>query len=132
MSFAYPWSGLVTIAAVILFFWTGALVARARRRFGIEAPATSGDPGFERVFRVQMNTLEQMMLFLPALWLAAATFSDRWAAILGLVWLVGRIVYARGYYTAAEGRHQGFLLTIAPTFILLILSAFQLIRDIAF
>ena len=130
MSFAYPWSGLVTIAAVLVFFWTGAMVARARRRFAIKAPATSGNPGFERVFRVQMNTLEQIVMFLPALWLAAVVFSDRWAALLGLVWAVGRLVYARGYYAAAEGRHHGFLMTVVPTFILLILVIFQLLRDL--
>jgi len=130
VSFAYPWSGLVTVAAVLVFFWTGAMVARARRRFGIRPPTTSGDPGFERVFRVQMNTLEQLVLFLPALWLAAAALADRWAALLGLVWVVGRLVYARGYYVAAEGRHHGFLLTVAPTFILLILAAYQLLRDL--
>jgi glutathione S-transferase len=130
VSFTYPFSGLVTIAAVLVFFWTGAMVARARRRFGIRPPATSGDPGFERVFRVQMNTLEQIVMFLPALWLAAMAFSDRWAALAGFVWVVGRLVYARGYYAAAEGRHYGFLLTVVPTFILLILSIFSLVQGL--
>lgn len=131
MSFAYPWSGLATIAAVLVFFWTGAMVARARRRFGIKAPATTGDPGFERVFRVQMNTLEQIAMFLPALWLAAVAFSDRWAAVAGAVWVVGRIVYARAYYVQAEMRGPGFLMTILPTSILLIFAAFSIVQSLA-
>jgi len=106
------------------------MVARARRRYGIRAPATTGDPGFERVFRVQMNTLEQTVLFLPSLWLAAAAFSDRWAALLGLVWVVGRLVYARAYYAAAEMRGPGFLMTVIPTFILLISSAFFILKGL--
>jgi glutathione S-transferase len=130
MSFAYPWSGLATIAAVLVLFWTGIMVARARRRFGIKAPATTGDPGFERVFRVQMNTLEQIAVFLPALWLAAVTFSDRWAAAAGAVWVIGRLVYARGYYAQAEMRGPGFGLSVLPSFILLILAAFSIVRGL--
>lgn len=130
MSFAFPWSGLVTLAALAVFFWTGLMVGRARRLRGIAAPATTGDPTFERVFRVQMNTLEQIVLFLPALWLAAVVLSDRWAAAAGVVWIVGRIVYARAYYGAAEARGPGFLMTAAPTFILLISAAFGILRGL--
>ncbi len=130
MTFAYPWSGLATIAALLLFVWTGVMVGRARRRFGVQAPATSGDPGFDRVFRVQMNTLEQIVLFLPALWLAATVFSDRWAAAAGAVWVVGRIVYALAYYAEAGKRGPGFLLTVVPTFILLISAAIGILRGL--
>jgi glutathione S-transferase len=130
VTFAYPWSGLATIAALLVFVWTGVMVSRARRRTGIKAPATSGDPAFDRVFRVQMNTLEQIVLFLPSLWLAAVVFSDRWAAAAGLVWVVGRVIYARAYYVAAEGRGPGFYMTVAPTFILLISAAIGLVRGL--
>ena len=130
MTFAYPWSGLATIAALLLFVWTGVMVGRARRRFGVQAPATSGDPGFDRVFRVQMNTLEQIVLFLPALWLAATVFSDRWAAAAGAVWVVGRIVYALAYYAEAGKRGPGFLLTVVPTFILSISAAIGILRGL--
>ncbi len=131
MSFAYPWTGLATIAALLVFVWTAVLVSRARRDFGIKAPATTGDPGFDRVFRVQMNTLEQIVLYLPSLWLAATIFSDRWAALLGAVWVIGRIVYARAYAAEAKRRGPGFLMTVGPSFILLILAAFGILRGLA-
>jgi glutathione S-transferase len=130
VTFAYPWSGLATIAAVLVFLWTGIMVGRARRRFGVRAPATSGDPGFDRVFRVQMNTLEQLVCFLPALWLAAVVFSDRWAGIAGAIWVVGRLLYARAYYGDAGARGPGFVTAVAMTFILLILAAFQIVRGL--
>ena len=67
-------------------------------------PAISGNPDFERVFRVQMNTLEWMPIFLPSLWLFAIYISDPVAAALGVVWIVGRILYMIGYSQAAEKR----------------------------
>ena len=128
MTFSYPWTGLATIAALLVFIWTIAVVGRSRVLYGIKAPATSGDPAFERAFRVQMNTLEQLVLLLPALWLAAAVFSDRWAALAGGVWCLGRIVYARAYYADAAKRSPGYMLTAIPTIILLILAAFSILR----
>lgn len=130
MNFAYPWTGLATITALIVFIWTIVMVGRARARYGIEAPATAGDPAFERVYRVQMNTLEQLALLLPAMWLAAGAFSDRWAAIGGAVWCLGRIVYAHAYYADAAKRGPGYMLTVAPTFILLILAVFGILRGL--
>ena len=130
MTFAYPWTGLATIAALLVFVWTGVMVGRARRRFAVKAPATSGDPGFDRVFRTQMNTLEQIVLFLPALWLSAMVFSDRWSALAGAIWVVGRIVYALAYYTDAAKRGPGYLLTVVPTFILLISAAIGILRGV--
>jgi glutathione S-transferase len=89
---AYP----LTIAALLLalFVYVGAVVAvgRARGRFKVEAPATSGHPTFDRLFRAQQNTMEQTVLFVPLLTLAAATFGDRVGAIFGLVWSAGRLL----------------------------------------
>ena len=102
------YTALVTLLAVVLYFYTGLLVARARAKFGVIAPATTGHPDFDRVFRVQMNTLEWMPIFLPLLWLFALYVSDLGAAVLGLVWIAGRIVYIRGYTQAADKRHRGF------------------------
>jgi glutathione S-transferase len=76
--------------------------------YSIKLPAISGDPDFERVFRVQMNTLEWMPIFLPSLWLFAIYISDAIAAALGLVWIVGRILYMIGYMQAVEKRGPGF------------------------
>jgi glutathione S-transferase len=102
------YTALVTLLAVVLYFYTGLLVARARAKFGVIAPATTGHPDFDRVFRVQMNTLEWMPIFLPLLWLFALYVNDLGAAVLGLMWIAGRIVYIRGYTQAADKRHRGF------------------------
>jgi glutathione S-transferase len=102
------YTALITLLAIVLYFYTGLLVAKARSKFGVSAPATTGHPDFERVFRVQMNTLEWLPIFLPLLWLFAFYVSDGGAAALGLVWIAGRIVYIRGYTQAADRRHRGF------------------------
>ena len=114
------YTALVTLLAVALYFYTGWLVALARSKYGISAPATTGDPDFERVFRVQMNTLEWMPIFLPVLWLCALYLSDWGAAVLGLVWIGGRIAYIIGYSAAAEKRHRAFLVQGLASFALLI------------
>ncbi len=102
------YAALVTLAAILFYFYVGGRVASARRRFGVPAPQTTGNPDFERVFRVQANTLEWMPIFLPALWLFALYVSDAGAAVLGLVWIVGRIAYMFGYEKAAQKREVGF------------------------
>jgi glutathione S-transferase len=76
----------------------------------VAAPATIGNPDFERVFRVQMNTLEWMPIFLPLLWLFAYYLSDRGAAVLGIVWCAGRVMYMVGYSKAAANRELGFMI----------------------
>ena len=101
-------TALVTCLAILFYFLTSAQVAKARGTFGIKAPAISGNPDFERVFRVQMNTLEWLPIFLPALWLFAIYISDAIAAALGVVWIVGRILYLTGYSKAANKRGTGF------------------------
>jgi len=101
-------TALVTCLAILFYFFTCIQVARARVAFGVKAPAISGNPDFERVFRVQMNTLEWMPIFLPSLWLFAIYISDSIAAVLGLVWIAGRILYMTGYSQAANKRGRGF------------------------
>src|SRR6478752_10789098 len=104
----YHLTALVNCLALLFYFVTGTRVARARAAFGIKAPAITGHPDFERVFRVQMNTLEWMPIFLPSLWLFAIYISDPIAAALGVVWIAGRIVYLTGYSKAVEKRSMGF------------------------
>jgi glutathione S-transferase len=118
--FSFPWTALVTLLAVIIYAWTGIRVARARVKYDVKAPATTGNPDFERVYRVQANTGEQIVQFLPCLWLFAASFGDLWAAAIGIVWPIGRVVYAIGYSKAAERRGPGFGLTVLPTVVLAI------------
>ena len=104
----YHFTALITCLAILLYFLTGIQVSRARVAFGIKVPAISGNPDFERVFRVQMNTLEWMPIFLPSLWLFALYINDALAAALGLVWIVGRVLYMTGYSQAAAKRGLGF------------------------
>jgi glutathione S-transferase len=104
----YYFTALVTCLAILFYFFTSFRVGKARATFGIKAPAISGNADFERVFRVQMNTLEWMPIFLPSLWLFAIYISDPIAAALGLVWIVGRILYLTGYSQAADKRGPGF------------------------
>jgi glutathione S-transferase len=119
---------LVTLLSLALFFWMAADVARARIRFGVPAPAVTGHPEFERHFRVQANTLEGLVLFLPALWVFALTIDglrgsvlgDKIGAALGLVWIVGRVIYMRSYVRDPASRGLGFGVQALATVLLLI------------
>jgi glutathione S-transferase len=113
-------TAIVTVLAVLLYFFTSVLVARARVKYDVRAPATTGHPDFERLFRVQMNTLEWMPIFLPSLWLFAINVGDKGAAAVGVLWLVGRILYVMDYAEAAEKRSRGFSIQAAACGILAI------------
>src|SRR3979409_2085908 len=104
----FPYTALVTCLAILFYFFTSVQVAKARVKFGVKVPAITGHPDFERVFRVQMNTLEWMPIFLPSLWLFTIYISDPFAAAVGLIWIAGRILYMIGYSQAAEKRGRGF------------------------
>jgi glutathione S-transferase len=114
------WTALVTVLAILFYFYTGYGVAVARQKYGVRAPAISGNPDFERIFRVQANTLEWMPIFLPLLWLFAFYVSDIWAAVLGLIWIGGRIFYMVSYSDAADKRGSGFGIQVAACAVLLI------------
>ena len=105
---AHALTALTTLIAILLYFVVTLNVGRARMKYKIPAPAVSGDPDFERAYRVQMNTLEQLAGFLPALWLFAIYVNPLWASALGVLWIAGRALYAAGYYRAAEKRSAGF------------------------
>ena len=100
---------LVTLAALFFYFWTGIEVARARGKYGVKAPAMTGNTDFERVVRVQANTLEWIPLFLASMWLFSIYWPAWIAAIIGVVWIVGRFMYMQGYLAAADKRSMGFL-----------------------
>ena len=111
---------LVIVLALLEFLLCGYAVGRARTRYNVPAPAMSGHEVFDRYFRAQMNTLEQLVVFLPSLWLFAH-YLNAWAAVvLGLLFIVGRALYFRGYVQAAESRHAGFVLSAIPNVTLLI------------
>ncbi len=115
-----PYLAIVTALALLEYTGIGVMVSLARGKYGIKAPATSGHPIFDRTFRVHQNTLEQLMLFLPSLWLFGTYVSATWGALLGLVFIVGRGLYVRGYIADAEKRGPGFLIgTVAHGVLLL-------------
>jgi glutathione S-transferase len=116
----YHYTALVTCLAILFYFFASVQVSRARVAYGVKLPAISGHPDFERVFRVQMNTLEWMPAFLPSLWLFAIYISDAIAAAIGLVWVVGRILYMVGYTKAVEKRGPGFAIQALATIALLL------------
>jgi glutathione S-transferase len=109
---------IVTLLAGLTYLWMGLQVGGARRKSGISAPAMTGDPLLERTIRAHYNTLEAMPIFLPALWIFAVVWNDMVAAGLGLVWIIGRVIYARGYAQAAEKREMGFMIQILATAVL--------------
>ena len=117
------WVDIVGMLAVVQLFVFGVLVARARGTYGVAAPATTGHPMFERYYRVQVNTVECLIVFLPALWLAAYFWNPRWASILGAVWLAARIWYARAYVRDPGSRSGGFGLSFMAVIVLLIGAA---------
>jgi len=106
-----PYIALITLLTVVLMIVTAMLVGKARSTHGVKAPATTGHPDFERAFRVQANTLESALAFLPALWIAGSYSSSKIAAVLGAVWLLGRVLYITGYLKAAEKRGMGFIIS---------------------
>ena len=110
------------VSAVALLLYVGVFVAagRARRRYSIRAPAVTGAPEFERAFRVQQNTLEQLVWFIPSLWLFALYASPAWGGIIGLIWIAGRAWYAISYTRDPDTRGPGFLIGFASAAVLLV------------
>ena len=115
-----PLVHLVITLALVEFFLFGVAVSRARARYNIPAPATTGNEVFERYFRVQMNTLEQLIIFVPSMLLFARYVNLYLAAALGVVFLIGRALYFQGYVKAPQPRHVGFILTAVANLALLI------------
>jgi glutathione S-transferase len=125
-----PWIALATVGALILYMFVTTKVGSARAKYGVKAPAMTGNPDFERVVRVHENTLEQLVVFLPGLWLFGHFVSARYGAVLGLVWIAGRALYAWGYYRAADKRGPGFGIAILATIVLVLGSAFGIVRQL--
>ena len=127
---AMHFAAIITLLALLLFtatvFWVGA----ARIKYGVKAPATTGNENFERIFRVQMNTLENLVLFLPALWLFNYYVSPLWTGVLGLVWLLGRVDYALSYARSAQARSRGYAISALAFFALLLGAAIGIVLRI--
>lgn len=110
---------IVTLLSLILYFSLGIGVARARRKTGIHAPQMTGDPILERAVRVHHNTLEWLPIYLPSLWLFALYWNDQVAAAAGVVWMVGRVIYAVGYMQDPAKRELGFFIQAMACAVLL-------------
>jgi len=111
---------VVILLALIEYVAFGMLVGRARGKYGVHAPAVAGHEVFERYFRVHQNTLEMLVVFVPAIWLFGTYVDPTWAALLGLVYVVGRILYLRGYVADPAKREVGFGLSVLPVIALLL------------
>ncbi len=111
---------IVTVLALLQFIWFGIEVGSMRAKHEVKAPAMSGAPEFERMFRVHYNTMEQLVVFLPALWLYAHMVNPTWAAGFGVVYLVARFIYRSAYVKDPAGRSTGFTLTFLPVAVMLL------------
>ena len=123
----YP--ALVTVLALLVYVWNFWSAGHARGKHKIAAPATTGHPEFERKLRIQQNMIEQLIVFLPSLWIFCLTLQPLIGAILGLIFVFGRILYSAAYASDPAKRSLGFGLGALPTVILLIGSLVGVIRD---
>jgi uncharacterized MAPEG superfamily protein len=121
---------IVTVLVLAQFLWLGFLVGRARAQYSIAAPAITGHEMFERRFRIHMNTLEQIVVFVPLMWIFAHYVHPQWAAALGVVFLVGRAVYARSYMRDPKSRSLGFGLSAVPMLICMVGIVWAAVRSL--
>ncbi len=127
---AFSLTTLATLLAAAVYLATLINAGRARGRTGLLAPAVTGNEEFERYYRVQMNTIEQIVLLVPLLWLCAVWVGDGWAALGGLTWSIGRVVYARAYYIDPKKRGPGFGLSALPILAMLFAVLIAVLRAI--
>ncbi len=128
---AHRWTALVTLCALLMYVWTGVQVGRARGKSGIHPPAMTGDPLLERAVRVQSNTLEWLPIFLVSLWLFALYWNELVAAGFGIVWIIGRVVYALGYTADPARRSTGFLIQFLASAVLLLGALGRIVFSLA-
>ncbi len=113
--FAFP--GIVSCLALLVYYYTLFRAGMARLKFSVPAPSHDGPPEYVRCVRAHQNTLEHLVLFLPGLWLFSFAVSPMWAAGIGLLWPIGRVMYALGYYADADKRRFGLYLSMPPIYI---------------
>jgi len=119
---------IVTILALGQFVLFSIQVGSMRGKHGVKAPAMSGHPEFERMFRIQQNTMEQLVVFVPALWIFARYVNPMWAAGMGLVFIVGRFIYRSSYLNDPASRSTGFMITFLPTAVMLVWGLIAVLR----
>ena len=115
--------GLMTLAMLLTYFWTGVRVGPARKKYNVVYPATEGSADFNRVYRAHVNTLEQLAIAVPAFWIFAEATHAKYAAVAALVWVIGRIIYVLAYSKQAESRSTGFMIGFIPVVVAIVWSA---------
>jgi glutathione S-transferase len=121
------YTAAITLLALLLYFVVTMNAGKARQTYGVKAPAVTGNEHFERAYRVQMNMLEQMALFLPSLWLCAVLTSDKGASAGGLLWIIGRAVYAVAYLRDPASRGPGMAISMVAQIGLFLGAAYGLL-----
>ncbi|CAN5899606.1 MAPEG family protein [soil metagenome] len=124
----FPLTSWATLATLLMYFWIIYKVGAARGKYQVHAPSVDGPPEFLRALRVQINTVEQLVFFFPAMWLCAYWFSDMVAAMGGALWLLGRVLYALAYYRDATKRSTGFAISTLAALALALAAAYGLLR----
>jgi glutathione S-transferase len=127
----HRWTALVTLLALLVYFWMSLQVARTRGKCGITPPAMTGDPLLERAVRVQTYTLEWLPIFLASLWLFAIYWNELVAAGVGTVWIIGRLAYSAGYMAEPAKRSTGFLIQLLAAAVLLFGALGKIIYSLA-
>ena len=105
----FPYAALVSLLSVLLMFGTAMHVGRSRMQYQVKAPATTGHEMFERAYRIQVNTIENFLMMFPSLWIYAVFTDDLGAGVIGVIWLVGRVMYAVAYQNDPPKRGTGFM-----------------------
>lgn len=122
-----PLTALITVLALLMYFVVTINVGRARAKYGVPVPQTTGNEDFERALRVQQNTLEQLIFFLPIFWIFSYFVNNEIGAVFGVIWILGRILYAWGYYQAAEKRGPGFAISSLCGMVLMLWGLVKLV-----
>lgn len=129
-AYAFPYAALATLVIALLISMFSITVGRMREKHNIPAPEEAGHIEFECANRVHLNTIEQAVVFLPVMWIFAATVSDLYAGAAGAMWIIGRLVYSRGYMEEPSKRHNGFMVTFFALLIPFLWSLYAVVMQL--
>lgn len=121
---------VVTVLALLQFYWFAIQVGQMRVKHEVKAPAMTGHPEFERMFRIQQNTMEQLVMFVPTLWMYGYLVNPLWGAGIGMVFIIGRFVYRAAYFKDPSSRSNGFTISVIPTTVMLIWVLVAAVRNL--